>query len=161
MVAEKRLIPDGWGAKVKSEVAQLCLTLCDPMDCSLPGSSVHGVFQARVQKWVAISFCRGSSQPRDWTRIYPHYRQMLYHLSHQGRYEGSNTSLIMAPWTSGGPALMRAWCFPLLTHAYHQILLPCQNKMSNYANCTSIKLKWMKEGMSEWMDKQNVNFFFK
>ena len=40
----------------ESEVAQLCPTLCDPMDCSLPGISVHGVFQARVLEWVAISF---------------------------------------------------------------------------------------------------------
>ena len=42
----------------KSEVAQLCLTLCDPMDCSLPGSSVHGIFQARVLQWVAVSLIR-------------------------------------------------------------------------------------------------------
>ena len=41
------------------------------MDCSLPGSLVHGIFQARVLEWVAISFSRGSSQPRDWTRISP------------------------------------------------------------------------------------------
>ena len=50
-------------------VAQSCLTLCDPMDCSLPGSSVHGIFQARVLEWVAISFSKGSSQPRDGTRV--------------------------------------------------------------------------------------------
>ena len=50
-------------------VAQLCLTLCDPMDCSLPGSSVHGIFQARILKWVAISFSRGSSQPKDQTHV--------------------------------------------------------------------------------------------
>ena len=42
--------------KSKSEVAQLCLTLSDPMDCSLPGSSVHGIFQARVLEWGAIAF---------------------------------------------------------------------------------------------------------
>ena len=48
--------------KVKeSEVAQSCPTLCDPMDCSLPGSSVHGIFQARVLEWGAIAFSRGSS----------------------------------------------------------------------------------------------------
>ena len=52
-----------------SEVAQLCPTLCDPMDCSLPGSSVHGIFQAIVLEWIAISFSRGSSQPRDRTRV--------------------------------------------------------------------------------------------
>ena len=43
--------------KSESEVAQLCLTLSDPMDCSPPGSSVHGIFQARVLEWVAIAFC--------------------------------------------------------------------------------------------------------
>ena len=45
-----------------SEVAQSCPTLCDPMDCSLPGSSVHGIFQARVLEWVAISFSRTATQ---------------------------------------------------------------------------------------------------
>ena len=53
----------------ESEVAQSCLTLCDPMDCSLPGSSVHGIFQARVLEWAAISFSRWSSQLRDWTLV--------------------------------------------------------------------------------------------
>ena len=42
-------------------VSQSCLTLCDPMDCSLLGFSVHGIFQARILEWVAISFSRGSS----------------------------------------------------------------------------------------------------
>ena len=45
--------------KNEGEVAQLCLTLCDPIDCSLPGSSVHGIFQARVLEWVAIAFSKG------------------------------------------------------------------------------------------------------
>ena len=44
--------------KRESEVAQLCLTLSDPMDCSLPGSSIHGIFQARVLEWGAIAFSR-------------------------------------------------------------------------------------------------------
>ena len=48
-----------------SSVTQSCPTLCDPMDCSPPGSSVHGISQARIQEWVAISFSRGSSQPKD------------------------------------------------------------------------------------------------
>ena len=43
-----------------SEVIQSCSTLCDPMDCSLPGSSIHGIFQARILEWVAISFSRSS-----------------------------------------------------------------------------------------------------
>ena len=51
------------------EVAQSCPTLCDPVNCSLPGSSVHGIFQARILEWVAISFSRGSSRPRDRTQV--------------------------------------------------------------------------------------------
>ena len=50
-------------------VAQSRLTLCDPMDCSPPGSSVHGIFQARIQEQVAISFSRRSSRPRNQTHI--------------------------------------------------------------------------------------------
>ena len=46
---------------------QSCLTLCDPMDHSLLGSSVHGILQARILEWVAMPFSRGSSQPKDWT----------------------------------------------------------------------------------------------
>ena len=48
-----------------SQVAQSCSTLCDPTDCSLPGSSVHRIFQASILEWVAISFSRGSSWCRD------------------------------------------------------------------------------------------------
>ena len=50
-------------------IAQLCLTLCNPRDCSLPGPSVHGILLARVPKWVAMPFSRGSSQPRDPTQV--------------------------------------------------------------------------------------------
>ena len=50
-------------------ITQSCPTLCNPMDCGLPGSLVHGIFQARVLEWVAISFSRGSSLPSDRTRI--------------------------------------------------------------------------------------------
>ena len=54
---------------VRREVAQLCPTLCSPMDCNPPGSSVHGIFQAWILEWVAISFSRWSSQPRDRTQV--------------------------------------------------------------------------------------------
>ena len=62
-----------WGReymKVKeSEVAQSCPTLCDPVDCSPPGFSVHEILQARTLEWVAISFSKGSSWPRDRTQV--------------------------------------------------------------------------------------------
>ena len=54
---------------VCGSVAQLCLTLCDPMDCSLPGPSAHGIFQARILEWIVIPFSRGSSRPRGQTRV--------------------------------------------------------------------------------------------
>ena len=50
---------------LKVKAAQSCPTLCNPLDCSLPGSSVHGILQARILEWVTIPFSRGSSQPRD------------------------------------------------------------------------------------------------
>ena len=52
-----------------AKLLQSCPALCDPMDCSLPGSSVHGVLQARILEWVAMPSSRGSSRPRDGTRI--------------------------------------------------------------------------------------------
>ena len=55
--------------KKEREIAQTCLTLCDPVGFSLPGSSIPGIFQARVLEWVAISFSRESSQPRDQTQV--------------------------------------------------------------------------------------------
>ena len=53
----------------ESEVVQSCPTLSDPTDCSPPGSSLHGILQAKVLEWGAISFSRGSSWPRDWTLV--------------------------------------------------------------------------------------------
>ena len=54
--------------KKKSEVTQSCLTLCNPMDCSLSGSSIHGIFQARVLEWIAISFSRRNTMKRYYER---------------------------------------------------------------------------------------------
>ena len=54
---------------VCAQSLQLCPTLCDPMDCRPPGSFVHGIFQATVLEWFAISFSRESSRPRDRTQV--------------------------------------------------------------------------------------------
>ena len=59
-------------------MAQSCLTLCSPMDDSLLGSSVHGISQARILAYIAISFSRGSSQTRDWTRVSCIGRKVFY-----------------------------------------------------------------------------------
>ena len=54
---------------LKVLITQLYPSLCDSMDCSLPGSSVHGILQPRILEWATISFSRGSSQPRDWAQV--------------------------------------------------------------------------------------------
>ena len=68
-------------ARVCASVVQSCPTLCDPTDCSPPSSSIHGILQARLLEWVAMLSSRGSSWPRNWTRV-SHVscisRQVLY-----------------------------------------------------------------------------------
>ena len=63
------LILGGEESEVKVNVAQSCPTVCNPTDCSPPGSSVHGILQARILEWVAIPFSSGSSQPRNQTGV--------------------------------------------------------------------------------------------
>ena len=64
-------------------VTQVCLTFCDPIDCSPPGSSVHGIIQAGILEWEVIAFSRGYSWPRDETRVSLIAGRFLCHLSHQ------------------------------------------------------------------------------
>ena len=70
-----------------SSGAQSCLTLCDPMDCSPPTSSVHGILQARILEWVAISFSMGYSWPRDQPQVSCIMSRFFLLLSHQGSPE--------------------------------------------------------------------------
>ena len=86
LVTESEINPDltdlkDW--KGQCSVAQSCMTLCDPMDCSLPGSSVHGICQIRRAEWVVIPFSKGSFRPRD-----------LCHLSHEGSLKKAHDYLI-------------------------------------------------------------------
>ena len=86
---EKHRNPSWWHLPMTSivkwsEVTQSCPTLCDPVDCSLPGSSVHGILQTRILEWIAISFSRGSSRPRDWTWVSHIAGRCFTFLSHQG-----------------------------------------------------------------------------
>jgi len=97
-------------------VTQLYPTLCDPMDCGPPDSSTHGIFQVRTLEWVAISFTRGSSPPRDWThvsisciagRFFTHYTTwegflyiyLLYIISEKAKAPHSSTLAWKIPWT--------------------------------------------------------------
>ena len=80
----------------ESEVTQSCPTLCDFMDCSLSGSSLHGILQARVLEWVAISFSRGSSRPRDrtWVSCIP---GRCFKFKNNLKLSSSSSSLITIP----------------------------------------------------------------
>ena len=72
-IPPKKIYPTFKGKEASArwlrQVTQSCLTLCDPVDCSPPGSSVRGILQARILEWVAIPFSRGSSQPRDRSQV--------------------------------------------------------------------------------------------
>ena len=83
-VIEKNLITLLAAAAAAAKSLQSCLTLCDPIDGSPPGSPIPGILQARILERVAISFSRGSSRPRDQTQVSRICRQKLYCLSHQG-----------------------------------------------------------------------------
>ena len=89
--------------------------LCDPVDCSPPDSSVHGILQARRLEWVAVSSCRGSSRPRDWTRVsYLSFivKQVLYHcycccwvasvMSDSVQPQRPQSTRLPRPWDSPG-----------------------------------------------------------
>ena len=102
----------GGSEKKESKVAQSCLTLCDPMDYSLASSLIHGIFQARILKWVAISFSRGSSWPRDWTWV-PHTAGRLSHQAEPpGKPDGKESACKWETWfqSLGGKIhWRRAW----------------------------------------------------
>ena len=104
---------------VKVLVSQSCLTLCDPMDHSLSGSSVHGILQARILECVAIPFSRGSSWPRDLL----HYRQILLLLSHQGNFLTVSTSWYVSRKFSDEMTVFDNEAAPYAVKSYLVILL--------------------------------------
>ena len=90
------------------KVAQSCPTLCvQYMCCSLPGSSVHGILQARILERVAVPFSRGSSQPRDQNPSLPHCRQTPHLLSHQGSTSSSGEREPKNKWWK--PKMVMGW----------------------------------------------------
>ena len=102
-------------------VIQLCPALRDPVDCSLPGSSVHGILQARILEWVAISFSRGSSWPRDQTQVSCIAGSFFTIWATREvptlQYLPLKTSL------KSLPELAPVWFFSL-SHTYHALVIP-------------------------------------
>ena len=78
-VLQMELVIMGCVSDMHAQSLQLCPTLCHPVDCSSPGSSVHGISQAKILEWVVIPFCTESSWQRDQTCISCISRQILYH----------------------------------------------------------------------------------
>ena len=112
-------------------VTQVCLILYNIMDCSSLGSSVHGILQARVLKWVAIPFSRGSSQLRDQTCVF--CRQIPYHLSHQGDLPAFLLSF------NATPALGRVRIFCLLGLGDRGLFPSCfSTKLGNKPNLLTL-----------------------
>ena len=81
--------------KVKSEVAQLCPTLSDPVDCSLPGSSVHGIFQARVLEWGAIAFSQVMNTSGQFIEVEPQRWQDIFGVQYKPACEASVLMVVL------------------------------------------------------------------
>ena len=122
--------------RVASEATQSCLTLCNPMDCSLPDSSVHGIFQARVLEWVAISFSRGIFPTQGSNLGFLHCRQMLYHLSHRGSHLPRGNALLLVTCPSDSGAYRTVFlCFWAGSQPFWRPPSPCS--------------KWTQEGVGQ------------
>ena len=96
---------------VRAKSLQLCPTLCDSMDGSLPGSSIHGILQGRILEWIYMPSSRVSSQPKDQTHV--SYvscicRQVLYHQHHLGSPQQPGT-LRIALWAFFLGSVIRQW----------------------------------------------------
>ena len=136
--------------KSESEVAQSCLTLCNPMDCSLARSSVHGILQARILEWVSISFSRGSSQARDWTRVSALQADTLtseppgkplYSTEVPPKMKGStNMTQQFHFWEESETNILKRYVY---SRGYGQII---------------IAKIWEKLSVHQWMNKENMLF---
>ena len=141
------ILPNGKGCAC--ERAQSCPTLCDPMDCSPPGSSVHGILQARILEWVAISFSRASSWTGDWTCISCIGRRILYcwetweALTGKG---GSDKGFAETGKLWWGSVLLSAWAYlwPEYVNLNFDILTPKRSQLK-------WRINWGNPFLCEWV----------
>ena len=117
-------------------VSQQCLSLFNPIDCSPPGSSVHGIFQARIMEQFAISYSRGSSRPRDQTQVscLLHWQVNSLPLSHLGSPRSMNTS---------GKSFLRPplHLFPLIS--IWIAIIYVEKAMTPHSSTLAWKIPWM------------------
>ena len=136
-----------------------CPTLCDPVDCSLPGSSVHGILQARILEWVAISFSRDLSDQGSNLGL-PHCRQTLYHLSHQGSRKGGLKlwnrekcfSFLLSCSVFSRPSHLTAHLSVLSSWLKYAL------KITNWHNCIAFPPNWF--SLSLYTPHTHTHIFF-
>ena len=116
---------------VKSSVSHSVMSDCDPMGCILPGSSVHGILQARILKWVAIPFSRGIFLTQGLNPGLLHFRQILYQMSYQRIPYGSVVlSIFMLCNQSPEVFILKDWTSDP-TKKLHFLLSPASGKLQS------------------------------
>ena len=124
---------------------QLCPALCDPRDCSLPGSSVPGILQASILEWVARSFSRGSSQPRDGTRVFLHCWKFFFFFFFFASEPPTKPSRITWAMWNWSPMRYQEWTpgrSKLLLYSWRNYKARCRRKIPVYcypANVESLR----------------------
>ena len=144
------------------------LTLCDPLDCSPPGSSVHGIFQARILEWIANSSSRGSSWPKDRTHVSCIScigGQVLYHLSHQGSPHILLYLQVKEHYTCRWEGCSR-WRWHMNTCGWFVLMYGRnQHNIVKQISCNKkfFKVVYMKEKMikQKWWDANNWGIYMK
>ena len=133
----------------------MCPTLCDPMDCSLPGPSVHGIFQARVLEWGAIAFSGVSSQPRDQTHVSCTGRRILYHWATQEalKWRLRNVTRIIipnlfVPPLTETPNQWLHWSGSLRPVSQFPTVAPC-SKCCSFLHYHSVSVHWLSCALEE------------
>ena len=113
-------------------VTRSCLTLCDPMDCSPPGSSVHGILQARILEWAAISFSRGSSRSRNWTWVSCIAGRLFTDWATRKTYNCSAVTLFRSMIKWSRKIILALWVWGSLVHwTKASVLNWCQGGRAN------------------------------
>ena len=121
-------------------VTKQCLILSDSVDCSSPGSSAHGISQARILEWVAISFSRGSSLPRDQNQVSCIGRWVLYHWDTWAWLKLFETEVYMVAQTVKNlPAMHKAWVWSLGWED------PLEEGMATHTSFLAWRIPWTEE----------------
>ena len=149
-------------------VAQSC-PLCDAMDCSLPGSFVHGILQARILEWVAVPLSTGSSRPRDWTWVSHPVSRFFTSWATREAFLGnlSLTSVVLKTRVECHCSLMHTLgkhmgCFPhwiTKTTFIQGYCVPPEKAMAPHSSTLAWKIPWMEEpGRLQSMGSPRVGY---